>query len=81
MIVTEYDAKLKELVKFYPYYNSAFMEGLKCIKFENRLCPKIKQGTGYRKIHWFQMLVNKCMIYDEDFRAHFAHYKSVSETK
>lgn len=29
----------------------------------------------------FHTLVNKCRTYDEDCRAHSAHYKSVSERK
>lgn len=27
------------------------------------------------------MMVNKCMIYDEDCKAHSTHYKSISERK
>ncbi|XP_050896156.1 uncharacterized protein LOC127102878 [Lathyrus oleraceus] len=44
MTVVEYAAKLEELVKFYPYNTGAVVEGSKCIKFENRMRPKIKRG-------------------------------------
>lgn len=37
MIVVEYTAKFEELVKLYPYYNGAAMNGWKHIKFENGL--------------------------------------------
>lgn len=42
MTIAEYAAKFEELVKFYPHYNGASLEGSKCIKFENRVRPKIK---------------------------------------
>lgn len=47
MTVDEYDAKFEELVRFFPHYNDTAVEGLKCIKFESNLCPKIKQFIGY----------------------------------
>ena len=59
----------EELVKFYPYYNNVVYEGLKCMKFESGLRPKIKQGIWYQEICRFFVLVNKCIIYDEDRRA------------
>ncbi|XP_050896791.1 uncharacterized protein LOC127103587 [Lathyrus oleraceus] len=43
MIVTEYDARFEELVKFCQHYNGVVVEGSKCIKFESGLRPKIKQ--------------------------------------
>ncbi|XP_050876214.1 uncharacterized protein LOC127079905 [Lathyrus oleraceus] len=73
--------KFKELVKFYPCYNGVVAEESKCIKSESGLHPEIKQGIGYHEIHQFLMLENKCRIYDEDIRAHSAHYKSLSEKK
>lgn len=42
MIDVEYVAKFEEFVKFCPHYNGATVEGLKCIKFERGLRPKIK---------------------------------------
>lgn len=57
------------------------VEGSKCIKFENYLCSKIKQGISYQKIRQFPELVNRCRIYDEDNRARVSHYKSLSEKK
>ena len=68
-------------MKFCPKYNGAAVEGLKCIKFEKVMRPEIKQGIGYREIHRFPILVNKCRIYDEDCRARSTHYKSISERK
>lgn len=65
----EYAAKFDELVKFCPHYNSVAADGLNCIKFESSLRPEIKQGIGYKEIHRFSMLVNKCRIYAEDSRA------------
>ncbi|XP_050878589.1 uncharacterized protein LOC127082396 [Lathyrus oleraceus] len=69
------------MVNFCPYYNSVAAEGLMCIKFGSWLCPKIKQGIGYQEICRFSVLVNKCRIYDEDNRARFSHYKSLSVKK
>ncbi|XP_050915008.1 uncharacterized protein LOC127129952 [Lathyrus oleraceus] len=57
------------------------MDGSKCIKFEIRLRTKIKQGIRYQEIRRFLTLVNKYRIYDEDYKAHSTHYKSVSERK
>lgn len=57
------------------------MDGSKCIKFENKLRPAINQGINYQETHRFHTLVNECRIYDEDYRAHSAHYKSVNERK
>ncbi|XP_050877099.1 uncharacterized protein LOC127080853 [Lathyrus oleraceus] len=81
MNVAEYAAKFEELVKFYPHYNGADMERSKYIKFENRLRPEIKQDISYQEIHRFPTLVNKCRIYDEDYKDRPAHYKSVNERK
>lgn len=47
MTVAEYATKFEELVKFCPHYSGAVVEGSKCIKFENGLCPEIKQCIGY----------------------------------
>lgn len=81
MTVAEYVAKFEKMLKFCPHYNGATIEGSKCIKFENGLCPEIKQGIQYQEICRFYMLGSKCRIYDEDSRACFAHYKSLSENK
>lgn len=51
------------------------VEGLKCVKFESELCPKIKQFIGYQEIFKFSVLVNKCRIYNEDSRGRSAQYK------
>lgn len=40
-------------MKFCPHYNGAAAEASKCIKFENGLHPKIKQGIGYQHILQF----------------------------
>lgn len=53
----------------------------KCVKFESWLCPEIKQFIVYQEIRHFSMLVNKCIIYDEDNRARSTHYKISSEKK
>ena len=68
-------------MKFYPHYNSEIAEGSKCIKFESGLRPEIKQRIGYREIHHFCVLVNKCRSYDGDSRAQSFHYKSLSGKK
>lgn len=80
-MIVEYGFKFEELVKFYLHYNAATMEGSKCIKFENGLQSEIKQGIGYQEIHIIPNLMNKCRIYDEDYKARSLHYKSVSERK
>ncbi|XP_058768504.1 uncharacterized protein LOC131642250 [Vicia villosa] len=69
--VTEYPAKFVELAKYYPHYNEATAEFSKCIKFENGLCPDIKQAIGYQKIRKFVELVNCCRIYEEDSKPHY----------
>lgn len=81
MIIVEYAAKFKELVKFCPYYNNATIEGSKCIKFESRLRPNINQGIGYQDIRWFPTMVNNGRIYDKDSRARFGHYKNLSDKR
>ncbi|XP_058733407.1 uncharacterized mitochondrial protein AtMg00860-like [Vicia villosa] len=48
-----------EMVKFCPHYNSAEVEGSKCIKFENDLHLEIKLGIGYHDIRQFQVLREK----------------------
>lgn len=81
MKVVEYAINFEELVKFCPHYNGAAVEGSKCIKFENGLQLEIKQVIGYQEIHRFPTTMIKCRIYDEDCKAHSAHYKRVSERK
>ncbi|XP_050918867.1 uncharacterized protein LOC127136333 [Lathyrus oleraceus] len=81
MIVDEYVAKFEELLRFCTHYNGVSVEGSKCLKFESGLHPKIKNFIGYKEIHRFSVLVNKHMIYDEDDRAIYTHYKSVNENK
>lgn len=73
MIVAKHTAKFEELVGFCPHYNGAVVVGLKCIKFESGLLPEIKQFIGYQEILRFAVLVNKCMIYDEDNMARSSH--------
>lgn len=79
MTFDEYVAKFEEHVKFCPLYNSAVVEGSKCIKFERGLHPKIKHGFGYQETCRFSILVNKCMIYDEESRAQYAYQKRLGE--
>ncbi|XP_050902154.1 uncharacterized protein LOC127111710 [Lathyrus oleraceus] len=81
MTIAKHAAKFEELVKFCPYYNGVAAEGSKCIKFERKLRPEIKQDIGYQKILHFPMSVNKCKIYDEDCRARSTHYKSLNKKK
>ncbi|XP_050896449.1 uncharacterized protein LOC127103225 [Lathyrus oleraceus] len=81
MTVAEYAAKFEALVKFCPHYNHVDAETSKCLKFENGLRPKIKQGIGYQQIRRYVELVNKSRIYDEDSRSRSAYYKSISEKK
>lgn len=63
LLVTEYATRFVELAKFYPHYSQATVEFSKCIKFENRLSPKIKQAIRYQQIKRFLDLVNICRIY------------------
>ncbi|XP_058769023.1 uncharacterized protein LOC131642874 [Vicia villosa] len=79
--VTEYAAKFVELVQFYPHYTAETAEFSKCIKFESGLRPEIKRAIGYQQIRRFPELVNSCRIYEEDSKAHSAHYKSLSEKR
>ncbi|XP_058741476.1 uncharacterized protein LOC131613855 [Vicia villosa] len=53
----------------------------KCIKFENRLRPEIKQGIACQKIRNYPELVSRSRIYDNDNRARIAHYKAVNDRK
>lgn len=43
--------------------------------------PEIKEGIRYQEIRRFSVLVNKCRIYNEDNKAQYAHYKSLSKKK
>ncbi|XP_058740934.1 uncharacterized protein LOC131613264 [Vicia villosa] len=79
--ITEYAAKFVEHVQFYPHYTAETAEFSKCIKFESGLRPEIKRAIGYQQIRRFPKLVNSCRIYEEDSRAHSAHYKSLSEKR
>lgn len=81
MYVADHASKFEEVYILYPHYNSEVAKGSKCVKFESGVLPEIKQFTGYRKIHHFSMLVNKCKIYDEDNIARSMHYKSVNKKK
>lgn len=81
MIVVEYAARFKELVKFCPQYNYLTVEGSKCIKFESGMRPQNKQGIRYQEIRRFLMLVNKCRIYNEDSTARSTHYNNINEKK
>jgi len=81
MSVSEYAAKLEELSKFCPYINAVGAEVSKCLKFENGLCPEIKQFIGYQQIRQFSMLVTSCRIYEGDRKVTCSHYKAVSEKK
>jgi hypothetical protein len=81
MIVADYPAKFKELLRLCPHYNVVGAEGSKCVKFESGLRPQIKQFIGYQEIRQFSVLVNKCSIYVEDNMARSTHYKSVNEKK
>ncbi|XP_050918753.1 uncharacterized protein LOC127136205 [Lathyrus oleraceus] len=49
MIVVEYTAKFEELVKFYPHYNGAAMNGSKHIKFENGACSTPHKSVSDKK--------------------------------
>ena len=79
--IAEYAARYEELVKFYPHYNDLAAEVSKCIKFENRLRPEIKQGIGYLHICQFPELVNKCRIFDQDSRDKASYFKNYNEKK
>ncbi|XP_058772134.1 uncharacterized protein LOC131645962 [Vicia villosa] len=81
IIVADYFAKFKEMVRFCPHYNGAEAEGSKCVKFKSGLRLEFNQFIGYQEICRFSVLVNKCKIYDEDRRVRSIHYKSVSEKK
>lgn len=76
-----YATKFEELSRFFPHYNGVEYEGLKCVNFESGLYFEIKQFIGYQEIHSFSVLVNKCIIHDEDNKAKSIHYKSVSDKK
>ena len=81
LTMNEYASKFMELAKFYPYYSEATVEFSKCIKFENGLHLEIKRVIGYQQIHVFSELVNSCRIYEEDSKAHSAHYKNLNEKR
>lgn len=81
MMMVDYAANFEELYRFYPHYNGVGTEGSKCVKFKNGLPLEIKQFNRYQEIHRFSVLVNKCIIYDEDSRSISAYYKSMREKK
>ncbi|MCI65542.1 cellular nucleic acid-binding protein, partial [Trifolium medium] len=53
----------------------------KCVKFENRLRPDIKQFIGFSEIRDFPTLVNKTRICDKDSRAKANYYKATNEKR
>lgn len=67
-------------MKFCSHYNNLAAIESKCIKFENRLHPKIKQVIRYQEVHQFLVLVNKCRIFYEDSRESY-YYKNLNEKK
>ncbi|XP_058741477.1 uncharacterized protein LOC131613856 [Vicia villosa] len=81
MTVDEYAARFEELVKYCSHYNTNEAMNSKCIKFENRLRPEIKQGIAFQKIRNYPELVSRSRIYDNDNRARIAHYKAVNDRK
>ncbi|RDX82816.1 hypothetical protein CR513_36348, partial [Mucuna pruriens] len=50
-IVVEYVAKFEDLSRYYPHYLGEVGKHLKCVKFINGLCPKIKQFFNYLEIY------------------------------
>jgi len=81
MSVAEYAEKFEELSRFCSYANAVGAESSKCIKFENGLCPEIKQFIGFHEIRDFPTLVNKCRIFYQDSKAMSSNYKMTSDTK
>ncbi|MCI22354.1 GRAS family transcription factor, partial [Trifolium medium] len=56
MTVSEYAAKFEDLCRFAPHYNTMEAEEDKCVMFENRLRPDIKQLIGFSEIRDFPTL-------------------------
>ena len=81
MTVAEYAARFEELVQYCAHYNTEEAMTSKCLKFENGLRPKIKQGIACQKIRNYPELVSRSRIYDNDNRARIAHYKAVNDQK
>lgn len=81
MSVADYADKFEDLSRFYPFYNGVEAEVSKWLNFESGLRHEIKWFIGYQEIYHLSVLVNKCRIYDEDSKAKFSHYKSLSEKK
>jgi len=81
MTVAEYAAKVDELSGFCLYINAVEAEVSKCLKFENELCPEIKQFIDYQQIHQFSLFVTTCRTYEEDYKVRASHNKAVSEKK
>ncbi|RDX89737.1 hypothetical protein CR513_28506, partial [Mucuna pruriens] len=75
IFVPDYSAKFEELSRYFPHYQNKDGERSKCIKFKG-LCIEIKQ-----EIKQFPVLMNRCMIYNEDNGARVIYYKNVGLTR
>ena len=81
MIVDEYAAKFKELVRYFPHYQGRNGESSKCVKFLNGLRPKVKQAMNYQGVRQFPLLVNMCRTWDEDSRDRALYYWNTGPMK
>ena len=81
MIVVEYAAKFEELVRYFPYYQGRDGESSKCVKFLNGLRLEVKQAVNYQRVCQFLLLVNMCMIWDEDSCDRAAYYRNTGSLK
>lgn len=47
MFVADYEAMFEELSRYCPLYIGVYVEGSKCVKFENGLRIEMKKFIGY----------------------------------
>ena len=77
-MVTEYAARFKNLVKYFPHYQGEAREMTKCVKFINGLGLEVKMMVNCHDIHNFAQLNNMCRVFDEYQREKDAFYRNAN---
>jgi len=76
MMMAEYATKFEELSRYHPHYHNDLDDRLRCVKFTNRLRPKIKEVIRMQEICHFPTLVNRCKFFEEDHKEKVARAKN-----
>jgi len=72
-------AKYGELSRFCPYINAEDAMVSKYVKFENCLRLEIYQYICFQEIRDFDILVDKCRMFDDAGKARMNYYKAMND--